>query len=89
MTGPRVTVLDDPPKNRFTELVPSQEIALVDAFTLESGIALENVQVAFKTWGTLNDARDNCMVICHALTGSADVEDWRVSFRSQCFMLMD
>jgi homoserine O-acetyltransferase len=32
--------------------------------------------VAYKTWGKLNAAGDNVMVICHALTGSSDVEDW-------------
>lgn len=34
--------------------------------------------VAYKTWGKLNERRDNVMIICHAFTGSADVEDWYV-----------
>lgn len=39
-------------------------------------MTLTNVPVAFKTWGRLADTRDNALVVCHALTGSADVEDW-------------
>ncbi|GAA5827194.1 hypothetical protein JCM11251_001163 [Rhodosporidiobolus azoricus] len=62
--------------NRFSRLIPAQSIAVVPEFTLESGITLHNLTVGFRTWGKLNDSKDNVMVICHALTGSSDVEDW-------------
>ncbi|KAF8531022.1 Alpha/Beta hydrolase protein [Gautieria morchelliformis] len=53
-----------------------QEIVIVPSFTLECGRVLRDAPVAYKTWGRLNDSRDNVMVICHAFTGSADVQDW-------------
>jgi homoserine O-acetyltransferase len=48
----------------------------LDSFQLECGVVLREVPVAYKTWGSLNDTADNVMVICHAFTGSADVQDW-------------
>ncbi|KAH0838825.1 homoserine O-acetyltransferase [Lanmaoa asiatica] len=56
--------------------VLEQSVHVVPTFTLESGRLLKDVPVAYKTWGRLNESRDNVMVICHAFTGSADVEDW-------------
>ncbi|KAF7303683.1 AB hydrolase-1 domain-containing protein [Mycena indigotica] len=53
-----------------------QNIHFLPSFTLECGTELKSVPVAYKTWGRLNETKDNVMVICHALTGSADVEDW-------------
>lgn len=58
------------------DLIPDQSIAVIPSFTLESGVTLYNVPVAYSTRGKLSPNRDNVMVICHALTGSADVSDW-------------
>ncbi|HET8733794.1 MAG TPA: homoserine O-acetyltransferase [Anaeromyxobacteraceae bacterium] len=45
-------------------------------FLLESGGKLEQLQVAFRTWGRLAPAGDNAVVVCHAFTGSADADRW-------------
>ena len=48
----------------------------VGSFQLDCGVVLRDVPIAYKTWGSLNESADNAMIICHAFTGSADVEDW-------------
>jgi homoserine O-acetyltransferase len=45
-------------------------------FTLESGTQLVDVVVAYRTWGAIANAANRAILICHALTGSADVESW-------------
>ena len=46
------------------------------AFTLESGKKLPELQIAYQTFGTLNAKKDNVIWACHALTANADVADW-------------
>jgi len=41
------------------------------AFVLEGGGQLHDITIAFETWGELNEARDNAILVCHALTGDA------------------
>jgi homoserine O-acetyltransferase len=43
----------------------------IGALELEFGGRLEQVTVAFRTWGRLNDAGDNAVIVLHALTGDS------------------
>lgn len=45
-------------------------------FTLESGEAFPTLTAAYNTYGQLNEARDNVIWICHALTANSDAADW-------------
>lgn len=49
-------------------------------FTLESGVVLPELQIAYHTYGTLNHSRSNVIWICHALTANSDVADWWKGF---------
>ncbi len=40
---------------------------------LELGGHLPGVRVAYETWGTLSPAKDNAILVCHALTGDSHV----------------
>lgn len=43
---------------------------------LELGGRLVDVDVAYRTWGELGPGRDNAVIVCHALTGSASADEW-------------
>jgi homoserine O-acetyltransferase/O-succinyltransferase len=45
-------------------------------FRLEGGGALQSVSVRYAVYGELNERRDNAVMVCHALSGSARVADW-------------
>jgi homoserine O-acetyltransferase len=56
------------------DLVETQRVVLAtqdDPLLLASGRCLPHVEVAYETYGTLSQARDNAVVVCHALTGDA------------------
>lgn len=74
---PTPVPIPGPTSPQSSMLATGQEYLLFPSFTLESGITLKNVPVAYKTWGKLDPVnKDNVLVVAHALTGSADVEDW-------------
>lgn len=49
------------------------QVAEVGAYAFEAGGFLPSVEIAFETWGTLNEAGDNAILVAHALTGDTHV----------------
>ena len=47
-----------------------------EPFVLESGEVLPKVDIVYDTFGELNEAKDNVIWVCHALTANSDVADW-------------
>jgi homoserine O-acetyltransferase len=56
-----------------TPLRHVQSASLADPLKLELGGSLSGVTVAYETYGRLNSARDNAVLICHALSGDSHV----------------
>lgn len=54
----------------------SESVTFEEPFITEEGEAIPYPTVAYQTWGTLNDKRDNVRVVCHALTGNTSADDW-------------
>jgi len=49
---------------------------LSGALTLDSGRTLAPVRIAYETYGTLAPAKDNVILVCHALSGDAHAAGW-------------
>src|SRR5512138_2939422 len=56
------------PETRFLD-VPG-------GLALELGGALPALRIGYRAWGTLDPDGGNAVVVCHALTGSADADLW-------------
>ena len=51
--------------------VATQFVDLPQPLALDCGQSLHPVRVAYETYGTLSPARDNVILVCHALSGDA------------------
>ncbi len=54
----------------------ARQFIKIGDLTLESGQLLPDVVIAYQSWGKLNAAGDNAILVNHALTGWADVNGW-------------
>ncbi|HEX7832845.1 MAG TPA: homoserine O-acetyltransferase [Thermoanaerobaculia bacterium] len=54
----------------------TRTFALPFPLILESGGVLDEVTVAYRTWGRLDADRANAVLVCHALPGNADADEW-------------
>lgn len=55
---------------------PTSKVAFLDpagGLKMECGLNLSPLQIAYQTYGRLNDDRSNAVLICHALTGDQHV----------------
>ncbi|MEM1263613.1 MAG: homoserine O-acetyltransferase [Pseudomonadota bacterium] len=50
--------------------------SLPGPLTLDSGATLKEGALAYRTWGNLAPDGRNAVLVCHALTGSADADAW-------------
>lgn len=47
-----------------------------ESFYLESGEQIANLEIAYHTFGTINEQKNNVIWVFHALTANSDVLDW-------------
>lgn len=47
-----------------------------EPFRFENGAVIDELQIAYHTYGELNSERSNVVWVCHALTANSDVLDW-------------
>lgn len=80
-TGTCTVGAGDPPpalrSHRNLHLIQgSFTLAESEGFALENGGVLRPVTVRYAQYGEPNAAADNVVLVCHALSGSAKVDDW-------------
>ena len=52
---------------------PDRRATLATGLALDGGAMLPAIDIAYETYGTLSPARDNAILICHALTGDQHI----------------
>ena len=74
--SPHQQLQGDAMEDEYGALDTSGETWSPADLALECGRTLARPRVRYRTYGALDGARGNCVVVCHALTGNADVGSW-------------
>src|SRR5437870_9887779 len=54
----------------------TRQVDLPEPLPLDCGRQLEQVRIAYETYGRLSSKRDNAILVCHALSGDAHAAGW-------------
>ena len=65
-----------PARGTIPEPTYEGDFVLEEHLLLDCGRTLAGVTLHYAVYGRLNGARDNAVLVCHALSGSARVGDW-------------
>jgi homoserine O-acetyltransferase len=76
MTESRAGTGISPPATSVLTPTYEGDFVLDERLELECGRSLAGVTLHYAVYGRLNAARDNAVLVCHALTGSALVGSW-------------
>jgi homoserine O-acetyltransferase len=63
-------------RDEYGEMTAKGESFVKRNFVLENGTLLSEAQLRYRTYGKLNESKDNVLVVCHALTGNASLHAW-------------
>ena len=61
---------------RTAPTADARSYARIGNFELEVNGKLPDVEIAYETWGELNEKRDNAILVCHALSGDSHAIGW-------------
>lgn len=63
-------------KDEYGQMTADGESYAKADFILENEAILPEAELRYQTYGRLNEAKDNVLVVCHALTGNASLHAW-------------
>jgi len=67
---------EDDAEDEYKNVDDRGETWVAEVVKLENGRELRDVQCRYRTYGRLNKERANALVVCHALTGNAALDEW-------------
>ena len=70
------TIIANSPDSRSIGIVTPRVARFTEPLRLKSGAVIDEYELAFETYGSLNSERSNAVLICHALNASHHVAGW-------------
>jgi homoserine O-acetyltransferase len=80
---PRYDPPDSPRSVGWTRAQHARLASPEHPFLLETGVAMTAITVEYELYGELNEARDNAILVAHALSGDAHAAGWDAQAEEQ------